>query len=63
MSAANRAPLKLAILISGRGSNMTAIARACLEKAINARVEVVISGDTLGSLPFWDRTYTVGPPR
>ncbi len=36
-------PLKLAILISGRGSNMAAIARACLEKQIHAQVAVVIS--------------------
>ena len=43
MSAGNRAPLKLAILISGRGSNMATIARTCLEGRINARVEVVIS--------------------
>jgi phosphoribosylglycinamide formyltransferase-1 len=43
MSAGNRAPLKLAILISGRGSNMAAIARTCLEGKINARVAVVIS--------------------
>ena len=31
-------PLRLAILISGRGSNMVAIARACAEGRINARV-------------------------
>jgi phosphoribosylglycinamide formyltransferase-1 len=43
MSAGNRAPLKLAVLISGRGSNMATIARNCLEGNINARVEVVIS--------------------
>ena len=43
MSAGSRAPLKLAILISGRGSNMVAIARACLAGKINARVRVVIS--------------------
>jgi phosphoribosylglycinamide formyltransferase-1 len=43
MSAGNRAPLKLAILISGRGSNMVAITHACVEGFINARVEVVIS--------------------
>jgi phosphoribosylglycinamide formyltransferase 1 len=36
-------PLKLAILISGRGSNMTAIARACLAGAIRARAVIVIS--------------------
>lgn len=43
MSAGSRAPLELAILISGRGSNMVAIARACLSAQINARVKVVIS--------------------
>jgi phosphoribosylglycinamide formyltransferase-1 len=36
-------PLRLAILISGRGSNMVAIARACAEGRINARVAVVLS--------------------
>jgi phosphoribosylglycinamide formyltransferase 1 len=35
--------LRLAILISGRGSNMEAVARACREGRINARVVVVIS--------------------
>ncbi len=43
MSAATRAPLQLAILISGRGSNMASIARACLAGQINARARVVIS--------------------
>ncbi len=43
MSAAGRAPLQLAILISGRGSNMASIARACLAGQINAQVRVVIS--------------------
>jgi phosphoribosylglycinamide formyltransferase 1 len=43
MSAGSRAPLTLAILISGRGSNMVAIARACLAGQINARVRVVIA--------------------
>jgi phosphoribosylglycinamide formyltransferase-1 len=43
MSAGSRAPLELAILISGRGSNMVTIARACLAGQINARVRVVIS--------------------
>src|SRR5258708_26140210 len=36
-------PLRLAILISGRGSNMIAIARACLAGSIAAQVAVVIS--------------------
>jgi phosphoribosylglycinamide formyltransferase 1 len=43
MSAGSRAPLELAILISGRGTNMVTIARACLSGQINARVRVVIS--------------------
>jgi len=37
------APLSLAILISGRGSNMLAIARACAEGRLAARVAVVLS--------------------
>jgi len=36
-------PLQLAILISGRGSNMTAIVRACLAGTIAARPAIVIS--------------------
>jgi phosphoribosylglycinamide formyltransferase 1 len=43
MSAVDRAPLQLAILISGRGSNMAAIVRACIAGQINAWVRVVIS--------------------
>ena len=43
MSAGRRAPLQLAVLISGRGSNMAAIARACRAGEINAQVKVVIS--------------------
>lgn len=43
MSVASRAPLQLAVLISGRGSNMAAIARACISGEINARIRVVIS--------------------
>jgi phosphoribosylglycinamide formyltransferase-1 len=38
-----RAPLRLAILISGRGSNMTAIVRACLAGTIAAQPVMVIS--------------------
>jgi phosphoribosylglycinamide formyltransferase-1 len=38
-----RAPLRLVILISGRGTNMTAIARACQSGAIGAQVDLVIS--------------------
>lgn len=36
-------PLQLAILISGRGSNMAAIARACAAGKIHARVRLVVS--------------------
>jgi phosphoribosylglycinamide formyltransferase 1 len=36
-------PLQLAVLISGRGSNMAAIARACAAGKINARVRLVVS--------------------
>lgn len=36
-------PLRLAILISGRGSNMAAIARVCAEGRINARVGLVLA--------------------
>jgi len=42
MSAA-ATPLRLAILISGRGSNMDALARACASGALAAQVAVVIS--------------------
>ncbi|HEV7136801.1 MAG TPA: phosphoribosylglycinamide formyltransferase [Steroidobacteraceae bacterium] len=36
-------PLRLAILISGRGSNMAAIARACAQGQLNARIDLVLS--------------------
>src|SRR5262249_51742853 len=35
-------------------SNATAAGRA-----ENRRVEIVISGDSIGNLPFWDRAYTL----
>jgi phosphoribosylglycinamide formyltransferase 1 len=38
-----RTPLTLALLISGRGSNMSAIVRACLRGDIAARPAIVIS--------------------
>ncbi len=38
-----RPPLKLAVLISGRGTNMIAIARACQAGTIAARVTLVLS--------------------
>lgn len=38
-----RTPLRLAILISGRGTNMTAIARACAAGRVHARIALVIA--------------------
>ncbi len=38
-----RPPLRLVVLISGRGTNMTAIARACAAGEIGARIELVVS--------------------
>jgi len=29
----------------------------------NRRVEIVISGDPIGAVPFWERTYSLTPPR
>jgi flagellar motor protein MotB len=29
----------------------------------NRRVEIVISGDPIGSMPFWDHTYSLAPPK
>src|SRR5262245_50714669 len=38
-----RPRLRLGVLISGRGSNMQAVARACLDGHINAEITVVIA--------------------
>jgi phosphoribosylglycinamide formyltransferase-1 len=43
VSTSTRPPLRLAILISGRGSNMATIARECQQHRIAATVNVVIS--------------------
>src|SRR2546430_7493508 len=61
-------PFRLAILISGRGSNMIAIARACLAGSIAARVAVVISdradaAGLAGAGALGIETATVLPPR
>jgi phosphoribosylglycinamide formyltransferase 1 len=46
-----RAPLRLAVLISGRGSNMQAIAHACRERRLNAEIVVVVADrDDAGGL-------------
>jgi len=59
--------LQLAVLISGRGSNMAAIARACAEGRINARVRLVLSEragaaglDTARALGIETRTVAFG---
>src|SRR5262245_7242111 len=40
----NRASaLRLGVLISGRGSNMQAVARACRDRLINAEISVVVA--------------------
>src|SRR6266480_6001692 len=61
-------PFRLAILISGRGSNMIAIASACLAGSIAARVAVVISdradaAGLAGAAALGIETATVLPPR
>lgn len=43
MSPASRGPLRIVILISGRGSNMLAITRAALQGSIPATVAAVVS--------------------
>ena len=50
MTAISPQPLRLAILISGRGSNMATIARQSLAKRLDANVSVVISdrADAMG---------------
>jgi phosphoribosylglycinamide formyltransferase 1 len=49
MSVGTRPSLKLAVLISGRGSNMATIARECLAGKLNAEVRVVISDNAKAS--------------
>lgn len=39
----SHSPLRIAILISGRGSNMAAIAKACRDGRLNAEIGLVIS--------------------
>lgn len=38
-----RPPLRLGVLISGRGSNMQAVARACLSGVIHAEIAIVLA--------------------
>ncbi len=48
-----RPALRLGVLISGSGSNMQSVARACRDKRINAEIAVVVSDrDDAGGLPI-----------
>lgn len=51
MSATAAPPLPVAVLVSGRGSNMTAIAEACANGSINSRiVRVIADRSTAGAI-------------
>lgn len=60
MNPAGSRTLALAVLISGRGSNMLAIARACQDGSIAARVRLVISDEELA--PGISRARELGIP-
>jgi flagellar motor protein MotB len=30
-------------------------------RELNRRVEIAISGDAIGNMPYWDRTYSLVP--
>jgi len=47
-----------AVTATGFGNTRPLGANTTVEgRAANSRVEIVISGDSIGTLPFWDRTY------
>jgi outer membrane protein OmpA-like peptidoglycan-associated protein len=49
-----------AVTARGLGDSRPLTSNATAEgRAENARVEIVISGDALGTVPFWDRTYSL----
>jgi phosphoribosylglycinamide formyltransferase-1 len=60
MNAVSPRPLSLAVLISGGGSNMLAIARACQAGQIAARVRIVISDQEMA--PGIGRARELGIP-
>jgi phosphoribosylglycinamide formyltransferase 1 len=60
MNAQSARPLALAVLISGGGSNMLAIARACQAGQIAARVRIVISDQEMA--PGIGRARELGIP-
>ena len=48
----------------GLGSSRPLVSNATASgRAQNRRVEITISGDPIGSLPYWDKTYPVIPQR
>ncbi len=48
----------------GLGANRPAVSNATASgREQNRRVEITISGDAIGTMPGWDRTYPVVPPR
>ncbi len=52
------------VSVRSEGSSRPLVSNASGEGRIeNRRVEIVISGDPIGSVPYWDRTYTLNPRR
>ena len=48
----------------GLGSSRPMVSNASASgRAQNRRVEITISGDPIGSVPYWDKTYSVIPQR
>ena len=48
----------------GLGSSLPLVSNATASgREQNRRVEITISGDAIGNLPAWDKTYPVIPPR
>jgi len=49
-----------AVIARGLGNTHPLVSNASPGGRIqNRRVEIVISGDPIGNMPFWDRSYTL----
>ena len=49
-----------AVTARGLGNTRPLVSNAAATGRVeNRRVEIVISGDPIGTLPFWDRAYTL----